>query len=390
MQKNIIPFYFQIETKLYSAYNESDAIISKILKQYCYKNPLIVVDHNIQKSSEYFLDLLSQLTCNPSLIISINTTHEPSYTYLKELTNQVRKITCDCVIGIGGGSTLDIAKTLAALKTNDGEPLSYRGFDRLENQSLPSIAIPTTAGTGSEVTYNASFVDTKTNQKMGINGRFTNPTHAILDAMWLETCPKNARISAGIDALVHAIESFICNKANPLTQFFAKEAFGLIYNSLTQDKIEKLDGENLQNLLLGSYMAGIAMTNSGSGIAAVLSYPTGVHFHVPHGICGGIFISSAIEYNIKKGFLGYASLYDIVYPQNNKTLKEKNISFHQLIKQLVDHLCIPQYLCEWGISKHNVDELLQHMIPMQAAFDQNPITFRAKEDSLAILKNHVK
>jgi alcohol dehydrogenase class IV len=254
---------------------------------------------------------------------------------------------------------------------------------------VPTICIPSTAGTGSEVTINAVFTDTSEGRKLGINGRYLNATYAVLDAEWTMSCPRPVAISSGMDALVHTLESFMTGNANPLTRALNREAFKLLFENLRCLVDAPQDKERRQALLLGSYLAAAGLFNSGSGIAGALSYPIGVHFKVPHGIAGGIFIASVVDFNVERGWHDYAELLDVVEPHPDWSDEKKALRFAQAIRELADHLDVPHTLERWGINRANLDHVAGLMLPLQAAFNQNPIPFSAETDARAMLARHV-
>jgi alcohol dehydrogenase len=182
----------------------------------------------------------------------------------------------------------------------------------------------------------------------------------------------------------------MCKKSNPLTRTFSREAFRQIYTALPALIDDPQNHEKRQQILLGSYLAGIALFNSGSGISGALSYPIGVHYKVPHGIGGGIFLASVVEYNVANGYLEYAELLDLVESSPGISVEEKNQRFAKRLRALSDLLDVPRYLDQWGITIENVSEVAKLMLPLQAAFDQNPVPFAADHDALAMLKKHVR
>ena len=278
---------------------------------------------------------------------------------------------------------------MAVLITNPGKGVEYRGFDKVEVPGVPVIAIPTTAGTGSEITVNAVFTNKEEQKKLGINGRYLNASYAILDAEWTLSCPFPVALSSGLDALVHSMESFMCQQANSLTRMFSKEGFRLIYSSLPCLVDDPENQEKRQKLLLGSYMSAIGLFNSGSGVAGALSYPLGVHFKIPHGIAGGMLLLDVIDFNVNKGYFEFAEIYDLIEPGAGLSDKEKSLRFLEKLQELYNKLGVEKYLTPWGITEDNVEEVGKLMHPMQAAFDQNPVFCSAKEDALSILKKHV-
>jgi alcohol dehydrogenase class IV len=157
--------------------------------------------------------------------------------------------------------------------------------------------------------------------------------------------------------------------------------------TLVDDPVNK---DMRQQLLLGSYLAAISLFNSGSGVAGAMSYPVGVHFKVPHGIGGALFLPDVIELNINKGFYDYSEIYDLIEPGVNSSTEKKSLGFLEKLRQLYDKLGVDPYLDRWGITQANVEEVGILMHPLQAAFDQNPVACSAQEDALNILKKHVR
>ena len=385
-------FNFHLHTDVYYGLLQSKKL-GEFLKDRDLSHVLILVDEGCARKSEYFGEIREIIKKNVDQLHLelIRGTKEPDYDYLDEVSDRARSVgNVDVVIGIGGGSCLDITKAVAVLMTNPGKGIEYRGFDKVIKPGIPTIAVPTTAGTGSEVTINAVFTDKKEMKKLGINGRFMDATYAILDAEWTMSCPHPVAVSSGMDAMTHALESFMCRQHNALTRIYSREAFRILYENLQSLVDAPQDREKRQLLLLGSHLAAIALFNSGSGISGAISYPLGVHFKIPHGICGGIFLSSVVDYNVSRGYTDYAELIDAIECNPAGSLADKSEHFSELLKLLVKKLDVPSDLDSWGITKKNVQEVAMLMHPLQAAFDQNPIPFSAKDDALEMLKKHIK
>ena len=386
-------FQFKVVDNLLSGVG-STRQIEKLFTRHGYQRVLILVDDGVAENSAYLTEIEALLMQGGREVAlhRLRGTEEPDYAYLDSVVAQRRKEPMpDVIIGIGGGSSLDIAKAVAVLLTNPGSGIEYRGFDKVTKPGVPTVCIPTTAGSGSEVTINAVFTDKKEKKKLGINGFFMNATHAILDAEWTTSCPAKVALSSGMDAMVHTMESFMCNQHNVMTREFSKSAFRLLFENLPcllEDP--KSNIEKRQNLLMAAHLAAIALFNSGSGIAGALSYPIGVHYKVPHGIGGGIFIASVVEYNVSRGYTDYADLMDLIEPNPTMDIQEKSQHFAMAFRKLSDKLGVPKYLDEWGITKDNVDEVAQLMLPLQAAFNQNPVNFSAEQDALQMLRKHVQ
>jgi alcohol dehydrogenase class IV len=356
-----------------------------------YKSAYLAVDRGVASHSPYFQEVVEKLRAKALQIspVELRSDEEPSYDYLSCLAEDMRaRKGLDLVIGIGGGSALDVAKALAALYTNPGDPIVYRGFDKLNIPNIDSIIIPSTAGTGSEVTVNAVFTDKDEMRKLGINGRFVEASYAVLDAKWTMSCPFPAAQSAGIDAMVHAIESFMTANANPMTRAISTAAFSALYSNLPCLVDDPDNVEKRQQLLLGAYLAGAALFNAGSGVAGALSYPIGVHYKVPHGIAGGIFLASVVRFNVDHGYGDYADLLDAVEQHPGWTRKDKAARFADAIQELCDRIKIPRTLRQWGIRRADIDKLIELCGGLQPAFDQNPLPFKVDQDVRCVLERH--
>jgi alcohol dehydrogenase len=301
---------------------------------------------------------------------------EPTYDYLGELTKLFRGVDFDVLVAVGGGSCMDAGKTLAALKTNPGEPIEYRGFDKLKNPGIPAICIPTTAGTGSEVSYNASFVDSVGKRKMGINGNHMFATFGILDPETTLSCPYRAAMGAGVDALVHTLEGFVCKQQTPVTRMLAKEAFGLLVRALPALKLDPGNLERRQELLLAASYGGLIQMNSGSGVAAAISYPLSVYYQVPHGIGGGMFLLKVMQYNIAGGYLDYSALAPLAGVGTQTGSEEENsLALLEHLGRLWQLLEVPTTLQTFGIARDSLPRVLEVMKTQQPGFDQNPLPF---------------
>ena len=385
-------FYFQLKTKTNYGFGYSRNL-PDFLAERGFSKVVLLVHEGVAQHSDYYQEIVSLLekSVDKLTIEILRGNEEPDYDYLDEVAEKVRAVPdVDVIIGIGGGSCLDITKAVAMLKTNPGKGLEYRGFDHSKIPGVPVIAIPTTAGSGSEATINAVFTNKQEKKKLGINGINMDATYAILDAEWTLSCPFSAALSSGLDALVHSMESFMCHQANPLTRMYSREAFRLLYSALPCLVEDPTNRDKRQQLILASYIAATGLFNSGSGIAGAISYPLGVHFGLPHGLGGGMLLLDVIEFNIEKGYYDYSELCDLIEPSPGLSAEEKSRLFLNLLRKLYAKLGVKCSLDSWGITKENVEEVGKLLHPFQAAFDQNPIPFSAKEDALNILRSHVR
>jgi alcohol dehydrogenase len=258
---------------------------------------LIVMDPFLSKSSlknRIFNELKSKKLA-PVLFNKIEP--EPSPSSAEAGARLAQKKGCSLVIGIGGGSTLDTAKAVAILAKNKGKVSDYVGLDMVPHPGLPTIMVPTSAGTGSEVTFTAVFTNRAAKTKGGINSRFLYPTVAVLDPELTLTLPPHITAQTGMDALTHAMEAYTSNKANPLSDLVAEKALSLIGRFLKKAVKNGPDIEAREGMLLGSLLAGMALANAGVGAVHAMAYPLGALFNITHGLANAVLLPFVLEFN---------------------------------------------------------------------------------------------
>lgn len=223
---------------------------------------------------------------------------EPTDTYVDEGLAILQQNDCDVIISIGGGSCIDTAKAISIVATNGGYIGEYMKMQKIASISpIPHIAIPTTAGTGSEATDVTVITDTKNNIKMMIKQPAFMPVAAIVDPILTMTSPKSITAATGIDALSHAIEGYLSRLAHPYSDLLAVSAMELIINNLL---LAYEQGDNIaarESMALGSMQAGAAFSNSSVALVHGMSRPIGALFHVPHGISNAMLLPAVLEYS---------------------------------------------------------------------------------------------
>ena len=381
----MLPFKIQIKTNLIFGPGKIEEL-PELLKKEKFTKVAAVIDKGVANNAELQNVFAKIKTEGITLNVFVNEVAEPDYDFLDEFKKNFTEIEYECVIGVGGGSSLDLAKGIAVLLANPGKAITYRGFPDLKNKPLPVIAIPTTAGTGSEVTYNAVFTDSAEKRKLGINSRLNYPIYAILDPNLTLSCPASVTVSSGMDAIVHVVESFVSKTSNPVSKMVAKESFQLMYHNLLKIIQYPQNVEVRGKLLLGSYLAGISL-ETGGGPSSSLSYPLGSLFKVPHGIAGGVFIDKIVRFNVENGFTGYTELYDSISPSENVSDVEKNKLFVQKMEELAHALNVPKKLTHFGIKPEDKPAILDFISKyMMGGVKQNPVETRL-EDIDAILQS---
>ncbi|MHC5373201.1 iron-containing alcohol dehydrogenase family protein [Enterococcus sp. LJL120] len=263
------------------------------------KSVLAIYDQGI-KSTGLIDTILGRLIAEGLTIYQFDQViANPTDVSIEAAANDFKGKQIDVIVAIGGGSSIDSAKAINVLLTNEAPIQQYEGIDQVPNPTVPLIAIETAAGTGSEVTSVSVVTCTKRKKKMVISGKYTTPTVAILDPQLTVGLPPQVTASTGCDALTHAIESYVSTLGNPFTEIHSLKAIELIYQNLpTAVK----DGQNLtarSRVLMGSTLAGMAFNVAILGIAHSIAHPLGAHFNVPHGLANAMALAETVKYNAR-------------------------------------------------------------------------------------------
>ena len=294
----------------------------------------------------------------------------------------------ESVIGIGGGSSMDTAKVISLLGKTDINLDEIYGVNFTKGERLPLILIPTTTGTGSEVTPYA--VLTKGEAKCTIISPIIIPDIAILDAELVYNLPSMITATTGIDAMVHAIEAYTTrNKKNFISDILAKEALKLLVNNIERAVNDSSDKEAKGNMLLGACVAGLAFSNAPVAAVHAFAYPLGGIFHISHGLSNSLMLIEVMKFNMDVALNEYYELALTVYPEFHKLDKSKEdivCEFINRLDNLRKKLGIPVRLSEVGIKEDDLKKLTDEVVKIKRLFNNNPkdITY---EDAYNIYKN---
>jgi alcohol dehydrogenase class IV len=288
-------------------------------------------------------------------------------TYAKELE-------VDGIIGFGGGSSLDTAKLVALLANSDEQLADIYGVDAIRGKRLPLILIPTTAGTGSEVTPIA-IVTTGNTTKAGVVSATLLPDIALLDASLTLGLPSHVTAATGIDAMVHAIEAYTSAiKKNPYSDLLAKQALTLLSNNILEATLNGSNVEARQAMLLGACLAGQAFANSPVAAVHALAYPLGGHFHIPHGLSNALVLVQVMNFNLSH----CADLYAELAPSISDTISLDG-SNQQIAKALIDfitslikQLKLPVSLAAMGVGESDINTLANDAMLQTRLLVNNP------------------
>ena len=279
----------------------------------------------------------------------------------------------DGVIGFGGGSSLDTAKLVALLaKTSQELPAIY-GIGLARGPRLPLIQVPTTAGTGSEVTPIA-ILTTPSHEKKGVVSPLLYPDVAVLDSLLTLGLPPAITAMTGVDAMVHAIEAFTSrSKKNALSDALAIKALQLLYANLPAAVSDGKDAQVRENMLLGSLLAGMAFANAPVGAVHALAYPLGGHYQLPHGLTNSLVLLPVLKFNLPAAESLYAELGRAILPELNSvsdTLAASN--FIEAIAAHVITMPYAQRLREVGVKEHELEMLARDAMNVQRLLINNP------------------
>nr|WP_318539134.1 iron-containing alcohol dehydrogenase [Terribacillus saccharophilus] len=364
--------YFQTANTLITG-SGSIATIGVQARKFDAKHVVIVTDSIIKQTG--LLDNITTPLSDENISYSVidKVIPEPPFENLEEMISELESDNPDLLIGVGGGSALDITKLLSVMLTNKEDVRNFIGTDMIKNRGIPFILVPTTAGTGSEVTANAIFTDIRDNVKKGIVSPYLLPNAAIIDATLTLSVPAKVTAATGMDALVHAVESYTAIKAGELTDGIALQAIKLISRSL---RTAVYDGSNLrarEDMAMGSLLAGISLGNAGVGAVHALAYPLGGKFKVPHGVANSLLLPYVMKYNVISNLTKFKEV-ALAMGENVEHLSLRDAAeqaVHALAK-LSEDVGIPASLKEVGVEESDLTNLAEEASKIDRLLSNNP------------------
>ena len=381
------PFIFSTTKSIISEIGVT-ARIAELCHSLSITRPLIVTDKGIVEIgliapiANAFNNAQMQYWCFDQVVA------DPPEAIVIEAADYAKQAKVDGVIGLGGGSSLDTAKLVALLANSEESISDIYGVDNIKGKRLPLILIPTTAGTGSEVTPIA-IVTTGETTKAGIVSAELLPDIALLDASLTVSLPPHITAATGIDAMVHAIEAFTSViKKNVLSDMLAKSALDLLSKNIVE---ATFNGENLQArqaMLLGSCLAGQAFANAPVGAVHALAYPLGGQFHIAHGLSNALVLPHVMTFNKSHCADLYAQLAVHIVPgiNHDADIEKTTDSLIHYLHELIAKLQLPQSLAELGIEEKHIDSLANDALEQQRLLINNPKAV-SLEDAKQIYRN---
>lgn len=290
----------------------------------------------------------------------------------------------DFIVAFGGGSPLDVAKAVAVIATYGGKITDYEGGGKVTGAVVPMIAIPTTAGTGSEVTAFSVITDHSRNYKLTVVSNYLLPEYVILDPTLIMTVPMKTAAACGVDAMVHALEAYISLAASPFSDMFAIKALEFIGKNIRDYVFDRKNEEAACGMMVGSLFAGVAFSHARLGDVHAMSHPVSAFFDVPHGVANAILLPTIVEFNAKEDKGKY---YDIYRCISKNPIDRASFTADMLAVELTSlnkELEIPETLREVGVKEEYFDSMADDAMK-SGNIAVNPRT-TTKEDVVELYK----
>lgn len=297
---------------------------------------------------------------------------DPPAAVVKRAVEAARAHKADGVIGFGGGSSLDTAKIIAVLMASSQSLEDIYGTDNVTGARAPLVLLPTTAGTGSEVT-SISVITTEDDQKMGVVADQLYGDLAIVDPALTLTAPRHVTAATGIDAMVHAIEGYTSKiKKNPVSDALAREALALLANNINAacDTPDDIDARS--NMALGAMLAGQAFANAPVGAVHAMAYPLGAIFHVPHGLSNSLMLAPVLKFNASEAAPLYAELGDVIGADSTGDFADRADAFIAKLTSICAGTGVEQRLSEVGVSHKDLPRMAEDVMKIDRLLQNNP------------------
>ena len=333
------------------------AELAKMTRDQGARKVLIVTDPGVLAAGLLEKALPQFKKLNISVHIFSDVRADPPVEVIEAAVQVAQENQIDCVVGFGGGSSMDVAKLVALLSLGNEQLADIYGIGNVKGPRLPLILVPTTAGTGSEATK-SSVVTVSEREKKGVLSPYLLPDVALLDAELTLGLPAHVTAATGIDAMVHAIEAFTTRHLkNPIADCLAKEALRLLSNNLHRVVMAGEDIEARENMLLGACLGGMAFTNAPVAGVHALAYPIGARFHVPHGLSNSLVLAPVMRFNLGVAHAMYAELGQIIKPGLRGTTMDQSAQLVDYLAAFAGELGLPTRLRDVGITDADIDQL---------------------------------
>lgn len=371
---------------VYGGENSMDNITT-ILKAQQVKKVAMFTDKGIEKCGLFTMVEDAVKAAETEYYVLDDLPAEPAYMDVQKLVDQFKTSGADMIVACGGGSVMDAAKLASVLVTDEYGVKELLDEPGRAKKCVPIILVPTTAGTGAEVTPNAIVAVPEKELKVGIVNENMIADYVILDARMIKNLPRSIAAATGVDALAHCIECFTSKKSNPFSDLYALEGLDLILNNIIDacNDSEAMEAKN--KMQIAAYYGGLAITASGTTAVHALSYPLGGKYHIAHGVSNAILLAPVMRFNEPVCRERFAAAYDrCVHTEKTcTTVEEKSAYILSWMEKIVKELDIPTSLKEFGVPAEDLEGLVESGMQVQRLLVNNMREVTA-EDARALYK----
>lgn len=371
---------------VYGGENSMDNITT-IIKAQQVKKVAMFTDKGIEKCGLFTMVEDAVKAAETEYYVLDDLPAEPAYMDVQKLVDQFKTSGADMIVACGGGSVMDAAKLASVLVTDEYGVKELLDEPGRAKKCVPIILVPTTAGTGAEVTPNAIVAVPEKELKVGIVNENMIADYVILDARMIKNLPRSIAAATGVDALAHCIECFTSKKSNPFSDLYALEGLDLILNNIIDacNDSEAMEAKN--KMQIAAYYGGLAITASGTTAVHALSYPLGGKYHIAHGVSNAILLAPVMRFNEPVCRERFAAAYDrCVHTEKTcTTVEEKSAYILSWMEKIVKELDIPTSLKEFGVPAEDLEGLVESGMQVQRLLVNNMREVTA-EDARALYK----
>lgn len=362
----------------------ASAALPELLKKYDLKKIMLVYDGGVKAAgiADKVIEQIEKAGVTYKIFDGVipNPTNEVVETAAKE----AREFGADGFIAVGGGSSIDLAKAVNVLMTNPGPIRQYGGIDKVPNSCLPLIAIPTTAGTSSEITNVSALIDTEKVVKYVVIDNKIVASDVIADPEFTKTMPVGVTAATGMDAITHAVESYISNMASPLTKYHSLKGLQILYENLPKAVENGADMDARENMMLGCIITGFGFSNANLGLVHGIAHTLSAHFGLAHGMANAAVLPYVMRYNAQTCAKEMAEMAQAIGLETSGDEEKDKYLLADALLELLRRLKI-RTLSEQGIKEEDF-EMLADDVLKEPVLGFNPRQNITKEDVIEILK----
>lgn len=352
-----------------------------------FKKAAVFTDRGVEQAGLLKAPMEQLRAAGVEAVVLTDLPAEPSCDEAQHIIERFQETGADLIVAVGGGSVMDVAKLASIAADGSATVRQLLEAPALGKKGVPTLMIPTTAGTGSEATMNSIVAVPEKHLKVGIVNPDMIPDYVILDGSLLKNLPKRIGASTGIDAMAHAVECFTSNKANPFSNLFAKEAAALIFHNIVKACEDPEAQEAKTNMLIAAFYAGVAISSSGTTAVHALSYPLGGKYHIPHGVSNAMLLLPVMRFNKSACLKEFAELFDAAVATEPSdwqlTTEEKADRLLDCMEEIIRRLEIPSSLLAFGVPREDLEDLVSAGLDVKRLLNNNKKEI-TREDARAL------